>query len=134
MQATLFKSTCCGARRGMLALLSRAAAKSAGAKLRQAGILPVKSDWAARAALCERCPLRVIVGKTSYCGRPFQQQISRDPTVDGCGCPTIAKAKDPTEHCPLDPRHRPASPATHGNGACTCKWCCMNPPPPPRKG
>jgi hypothetical protein len=110
-------TTCCGS---TLARLSRAAAKAAGDRLRRLGLLGGRVDWPARAAICERCPLRVIHRKVSYCGRPFLQMPRRDDAVDGCGCPTIAKAKDPSEHCPLDWRNRPASVA---NGACNCKWC-----------
>jgi hypothetical protein len=64
--------------------------------------------------------MRVIVKGVSHCGRPFTQQIRRDPAIDGCGCPTIAKAKDPGEHCPVDNAFRPA---TNAEGHCTCRWC-----------
>jgi hypothetical protein len=83
------------------------------------GLLPSRVDWMARAEICERCPLRAKEKGISYCGRPFLQQIDRDPVIDGCGCPTIAKAKDPSEHCPVNARHQPAS---RGSG-CNCKWC-----------
>jgi hypothetical protein len=110
--------TRCGSR---LATLSRAAAKSAASRLRRLGLLPQAANWAARAALCERCPLRVIRGGRSYCGEPFLSRIAREPT-DGCGCPTHAKAKDAAEHCPLDAGHRPA--ASDGD-RCSCKWCAL---------
>jgi hypothetical protein len=100
--------------------LSRAAAKSAGAKFRAAGGLRISSNWTARAEMCERCPMRVIVNKTSYCGKPFLNQMDRDESTEGCGCPTIAKAKNPDEHCPIDARF---SPAEQNAGVCTCKWC-----------
>jgi hypothetical protein len=100
--------------------LSRAAAKSAGARLRRMGILPLKVDWPARAIICERCPLRVIQGRISYCGRPLLDQIRRSSSIDGCGCPTIDKAKDPHEHCPLDRLNQPAK---RVDGVCSCKWC-----------
>ncbi len=109
-------SSCCST----FATLSRAAAKSASSRLRRMGLLTERVDWAARAEVCERCPLRVIHKKISYCGRPFLQQVDRDPTVDGCGCPVRAKAMDPAEHCPLTPRHLLAT--THGD-TCDCKWC-----------
>lgn len=116
-QAMGFASCCTG----MLATLSRAAARAAGAKLRALGALGVHPDWARRAASCERCPLRVIRGGTTYCGRPFLDRPARTPHEEGCGCPTVAKAKDPGEHCPLDVRNRPAE--TTAGGGCTCKWC-----------
>lgn len=113
-------STFLGSRPGVFAALSRAAAKSASAKLRRMRVLPSAYDWPARAAACERCPMRVVSGNVSYCGTPFLRKMDRDPATDGCGCPTIAKAKDAAEHCPLDVRNRAAT-ATHGG--CNCKWC-----------
>ncbi len=113
-------STVLGSRPGVFAALSRAAAKSAKAQLRRINVLPVRVNWAARAAACERCPLRIVSANTTYCGTPFLQKIDRDPAVDGCGCPTVAKAKDPQEHCPLNARHQPAR---HADQACDCKWC-----------
>ena len=77
-------------------------------------------DWAQRARICETCSMRRIVRGVSYCGRPFLQQVQRDHAEDGCGCPCHDKARDPSEHCPIDERHRPA---TRQDGACTCKWC-----------
>ena len=117
-------SSTLGSRPGVFAALSRAAAKSASAKLRQMRVLPSRRDWPARAATCERCPLRVVSAGVSYCGTPFLRKVDRDPLVDGCGCPTIAKAKDPVEHCPLNARHhRAASTGGGGGGECDCKWC-----------
>jgi hypothetical protein len=113
----MYLGSCCGSR---LASLTHAAAKFAASRLRSLGLLPVRNDWAARAAVCERCPLRVIRGRVSYCGRPFLDEVIRDPATQGCGCPTHAKAKDPAEHCPLDPHNRPAS---RTDGDCSCKWC-----------
>ena len=110
--------SCCGANR--FASFSRAAAKSAAGRLRRLGILPEAVDWARRATVCETCHLRTIRNGVSYCGRPFLQQVARDPAEQGCGCPTRAKAKSPQEHCPLDRSHRPA---VQSNGRCTCKWC-----------
>jgi hypothetical protein len=117
-------TTYLGSRPGVFAALSRAAAKSAAARLRNLRVLPARSrvDWTARAAACERCPMRVISRGVSYCGSPFLENVRRDPVLDGCGCPTIAKSKDPGEHCPLNARHQPASP--YGQG-CDCKWCAV---------
>jgi hypothetical protein len=105
------------------ARLSRAAAKAAAAKLRWWRVLSTSVDWSARAETCERCPMRVIHRRASYCGQPFLQQMERDDAVHGCGCPTVAKAKDPTEHCPIDARHQPAR--REHDGRCTCKWCAL---------
>jgi len=102
--------------------LSRAAAKAASARWRSVGLSRVHPDWARRASTCETCPLRVVRRGVSYCGRPFLSQIDRDPVMDGCGCPTIDKAKSPEEHCPLDARHQPAT-ANIGAALCSCKWC-----------
>ncbi len=100
--------------------LSRAAAKATAARLRALGRLTVHPHWQERAEMCERCPMRVIASGRTYCGSPFLQKIDRDPATDGCGCPTIAKAKDPSEHCPLTPRY---TPATRHASACDCRWC-----------
>jgi hypothetical protein len=115
---TLF--TCSGCSR--FRALSRAAAKSASARLRRLGLRSVATDWADRATICERCPLRVIHRGVSYCGKPFLKQVHRDEATDGCGCPTREKAKSPSEHCPIDPRHQPAQEL---NGRCNCKWCAQ---------
>jgi hypothetical protein len=112
--------TCCGG--NLFATLSRAAAKAASAKLRRLSVLPVKQDWAARAAVCERCHMRVLHRGVSYCGQPLLRQIDRDPAIDGCGCPTREKAKDPKEHCPIDSRNQPAHPISP---PCSCKWCSL---------
>jgi hypothetical protein len=100
--------------------IGKAAAKSAASRLRRLGLLPESHDWAARAATCESCPLRVIHGCTSYCGKPFLHLPNRDEAVDGCGCPTHAKARAPDEHCPIDWSNHPARRLPDG---CTCKWC-----------
>jgi len=60
-----------------------------------------------------------VYAGVSYCGSPYLQQPIRDPK-DGCGCPTIAKAKDPSEHCPLNFQNHPAHRLSH---YCNCKWC-----------
>jgi hypothetical protein len=108
-------SSCCDT----LKLLSRAAAKSAAARLRRLGVGDTHPHWAARAELCERCPMRVIRRGVSYCGDPFLDDIHRDVTRQGCGCPTLAKARSPGEHCPLDMRYEAA---TH-DSTCNCRWC-----------
>ena len=102
--------------------ISAAMAKAAAARLRATGALRTSVDWAARAAACERCPLLVVRGGVGYCGTPFLRQVHRDPTVDGCGCPTRDKARSPAEHCPITPRHGPSS---NAGGACSCKWCAL---------
>ena len=103
-----------------LARLSRGAAKSAAARWRRLGGGSVHPHWTRRATVCETCCLRVIRSGKSYCGKPLLHHIDRDPTVDGCGCPTHDKARGPDEHCPIDPRHEPAR---RINGICSCKWC-----------
>jgi hypothetical protein len=94
--------------------ITAAMAKAASAKLRSIGAGRTFADWPARAAICERCPMRVVSRGVSYCGTPFLHKVDRDPEMDGCGCPTRDKAMSPEEHCPL----------TAGNGlGCQCKWC-----------
>ena len=100
--------------------ISRAAFKFAGSIARKFGTVPTAANWVQRAEVCERCPLRTIQCGKSYCGKPFLQQPVRDPAVDGCGCPTHAKAQDPDEHCPLNERYGPAG---QTNGTCDCRWC-----------
>jgi hypothetical protein len=118
-------SSVLGSRPGVFAALSRAAAKSAASHLRRLGVLPGRVNWPARATTCERCPLRVVSRGVSYCGTPFLRQPDRDPALDGCGCPTLAKAKDPAEHCPVNVRHLSAT--TDAEGRCDCKWCSGSP-------
>jgi hypothetical protein len=103
-----------------LASLTRAAAKSASARLRRLGLLSDSTDWPRRATICESCPLRTVDQGISYCGQPLLQRVNRNPALDGCGCPCREKAKSPNEHCPLDWTHRPAQ---HRIDGCTCKWC-----------
>ena len=112
---SVFSSCCSG-----FAALSKAAAKSAAARFRQMGMTAEHPGWAARAVICERCPLRVVEKNISYCGKPFLKKIDRDETLEGCGCPVRAKAKDPAEHCPITPRHLASKQSPTG---CTCKWC-----------
>src|SRR5829696_6657554 len=100
--------------------LSLAAAKAAKSRLRDFGTLRVDENWSERAAICETCPMRIVRRGVSYCGRPLLEQPVRDLATDGCGCPTIAKAKTPGEHCPLDARN--ALVQLHVS-PCQCKWC-----------
>jgi hypothetical protein len=102
--------------------LSKAAVRSASARMRSMGLLPARVNWTARATLCATCPLMVVHRGTSYCGRPFLQKVDRDPAIDGCGCPIRAKAQDPDEHCPITLRHLPAS---QDGEWCNCKWCSL---------
>ncbi len=112
--------------KGAFAAFTRAAAKSGAARLRRLGLLPIRIDWVARATVCERCPMRVVKCGVSYCGKPFLGMPLRDPVVDGCGCPTREKARDPQEHCPIDRRHEAARTEA---SECTCKWCVLVPSP-----
>jgi len=103
--------------------MATAAVKAAGSWARRFRMAPVADGWEAKAATCERCPLRVVRCGVSYCGKPFLAQIEREPAIDGCGCPCREKAKAPVEHCPLDQFHRPAE---SGEKPCNCKWCSLN--------
>ncbi|CAN5536909.1 hypothetical protein BH09PLA1_BH09PLA1_07880 [soil metagenome] len=100
--------------------LSVAAAKAARSRLRNLGTLRVDQNWPARAAVCESCPMRVIRRGVSYCGKPLLEQPVRDLASDGCGCPTVAKAKTPGEHCPLDSANVLVQTTA---SSCRCKWC-----------
>ena len=103
------------------AVLSRAAAKSASARLRNLGVLRVDADWRARATACAGCPLRTVVRGVPHCGRPLLRQVTRS-AADGCGCPIEDKARRPGEHCPLSTNGTPRRAA---GGACDCKWCAV---------
>jgi hypothetical protein len=105
----------------LAATLSRAARNFAVAVARRAGVGSIHPQWTVRAEICERCPLRVAVGKISYCGQPAYRKPLRDEAEEGCGCPTRDKAKDPDQHCPITPSHRPAN----HEEACDCKWCTL---------
>ncbi|MGD0767725.1 MAG: hypothetical protein ABSB42_05960 [Tepidisphaeraceae bacterium] len=105
---------------GVTRYFLEALGKFATARLRRVGALRVYPQWEARAAVCERCPLRVIRYGVSYCGTPLLRQIDRDPAIDGCGCPCHDKAKSAQEHCPIDGHHQAA---VRHNGECSCKWC-----------
>ena len=112
----------------MLAMLSRAAVRYTASIIRRAGGAAVQSDWVGRAEICERCPMRVVVGCVSYCGQPIYRKADRDSAEEGCGCPTREKAKSPDEHCPLTAGHRAARGETpldnaRDGGGCDCKWC-----------
>jgi hypothetical protein len=95
-------------------------AKAASARIRGLGMTAISADYPARAAICERCPMRVIQNNITYCGTPFLSKIDRDPVLDGCGCPIRDKARSPAEHCPADARFQPA---TQREGRCNCRWC-----------
>jgi hypothetical protein len=106
----------------MAAAIASAAVKALSSFGRRFGLFNVADNWAARAAVCELCPLRVVQCGISYCGKPYLRQMDRTPSVDGCGCPCREKARSPGEHCPLDRFHRPA---VNAGGGCTCKWCSI---------
>ena len=110
---------CSGWGGSSFAAVSRAAAKSASAKLRKAGALRVFTDRGRREAVCAGCPLRTVVRGVAHCGRPFLRQVGRPPTA-GCGCPIADKAASAAEHCPLGTNGRSAS---RGGGRCNCRWC-----------
>lgn len=113
--------TCFGCTRfgsPVFALLSRAAAKSAGARLRRAGILRTDPLSAGRLQQCEACSLRVVADGVAHCGKPLLKQIRR-PADQGCGCPVEDKARRPGEHCPITLSGRPRN----ERGICDCKWC-----------
>jgi len=103
--------------------LASAAKKAIASFGRRFGVLEIAEGWETKAAMCERCHLRVLKCGVSYCGKPYLSQIDRKPAIDGCGCPCHEKAKTPGEHCPLDLRHLPA--IRHGEN-CTCKWCSIS--------
>jgi len=102
--------------------ISLAGVKWAKGRLRSAGVGDVHPEWQARAEACQRCPLVVVdrCGR-SYCGRPFLRKVDRDEPTEGCGCPVLAKARDPREHCPRDARFNAPARDEHGN--CSCVWC-----------
>lgn len=110
---------------GSLASISRAMAKSAGARIRSVGALPISPLVDQRLAICRRCPLyHVSSTGQPYCGKPFLKQIVRNPSLEGCGCPLPDKARSPAEHCPLTRFNQPARRA-HGT-PCNCKWCAIS--------
>lgn len=121
--------TSCGGISTVFKTLSRAAAKAAGEKLRRMKVLRISQDWVRRAEICERCPLRVTHQGISYCGSPLLRKVMRDPAIDGCGCPTHAKARDPNEHCPLNRYYQPS---TNDGETCDCRWCDAPTPGPQR--
>ncbi|MFT3789064.1 MAG: hypothetical protein QM770_23300 [Tepidisphaeraceae bacterium] len=99
--------------------LVSAGVKRAESLFRSIGVGHEHPQWQARAEICSRCPLVVVKCGKSYCGRPFLNQVERDEPTEGCGCPVLAKAKDPREHCPRD-LHFDASSKTED---CDCMWC-----------
>jgi hypothetical protein len=102
--------------------LVQASLKASSAIVRSAGVGAVASDWPARAEACARCPLVYVQCGKSYCGKPFLKQIEREEHVEGCGCPVLAKAKDPAEHCPRNARFQPSSKSAN----CDCVWCATS--------
>jgi len=103
-----------------MAILASAARRFLSARLRGWGMKSVHPQWEARAAICERCPLRVIRCGVSYCGTPLLQKMDRDEVREGCGCPCRDKAKSPQEHCPITLDHQAAGQLTD---ECSCRWC-----------
>jgi hypothetical protein len=102
------------------AVLSRAAAKSASARLRNLGVLKVSNDWRRRLNTCAGCDLYTVVNRVPHCGKPLLRQILRSPD-QGCGCPVEAKARRTAEHCPISATKTPRQ----QSGACDCKWCSV---------
>ena len=103
-------------RPGGLSAWSRAAAKYASARLRDAGLAETDPRAQERLRVCATCPLRVEHGGVAHCGRPMHLRPFADPhALPGCGCPLSDKARDPSEHCPLDDAEAAAG--------CRCRWC-----------
>jgi hypothetical protein len=105
---------------GLTRQLLESVGKFAASRLRRLGALEVAPDWQQRASVCERCALRVVSCGVSYCGKPYLQQLQRDPAVEGCGCSCRDKAKSPGEHCPIDIHYQAAF---QSETTCSCKWC-----------
>jgi len=80
----------------------------------------VHPQWQERMEACERCPMRVVQCGKSYCGKPLLKQVEREEHLDGCGCPTRAKARDTQGHCPRTAGY--AEPTTT-KASCDCVWC-----------
>ncbi|MGF1632391.1 MAG: hypothetical protein ACFCVE_00950 [Phycisphaerae bacterium] len=115
--------------RTTLKRLSRAAAKYASARLRDAGAVRTSPLVSLRLSVCQGCELRKVYGGQAYCGKPLLRALDRRPE-EGCGCPLADKAADPSEHCPLPVRQ--AGEAAGGQsagqvggepGVCDCRWC-----------
>ena len=101
--------------------LTQAGAKRLRSVFRNVGVGREHPDWRARTDICSRCPLCVVDRKRIYCGKPFLSQIDRDQATEGCGCPVIEKAKDPSEHCPRDRHFNPSTGLDPAR--CDCSWC-----------
>jgi hypothetical protein len=101
--------------------LSQAGFKRMGSVFRDIGVGREHPHWQERAEICTRCPMCVTEKRHAYCGKPFLKKIDRDEATEGCGCPILAKAKDPAEHCPRN-RTFEASSKTHAD-TCDCVWC-----------
>ena len=100
-----------------LAAWSRAAAKYAAARARDAGAVAVHPEWRERREACRSCPLHVLdLAGVGHCGVPMTRRPLADPLAEpGCGCPVADKARDPAETCHL---HVDGDDAT-----CDCPWC-----------
>ena len=107
--------------RPLLAVLTSAAIKKTASLFRSFGGSSFHPDWEARASVCARCPIAHRHGKHLYCGKPLIHQPVRPPEA-GCGCPIIAKAQDPAEHCPLTAQYLPTDLPTDTT-SCPCQWC-----------
>lgn len=105
----------------LLLRLSQAGVKRAASVFRSVGVGSIHPQWQARVDLCATCPLLVVSDRKTFCGRPLLRQIQRDEATEGCGCPIMLKAKDPTEHCPRDRVYMPATQTDADT--CTCTWC-----------
>lgn len=103
----------------LLVRLSQAGVKRLRSVFRDVGVGSVHPHWQARAEICATCPLCVVDRKHTYCGKPLLRQVERDEATEGCGCPILAKARDPAEHCP---RNRLFGPSTKDE-RCDCMWC-----------
>lgn len=101
-----------------LAVLSSAALKKTAAIFRSLGAAAQYPDWQGRTEVCARCPIAQREGRQVYCGKPLLHQIERRAEM-GCGCPVVAKAQDPAEHCPVTEQLVEAV----GREPCGCKWC-----------
>jgi hypothetical protein len=104
-----------------LRVFLHAGAKKAASLIRSLGLVGVHPQWQARTELCVRCPIATSTHKGLFCGQPFLTHPHRKPE-QGCGCPILAKAKDPKEHCPVDP-FLIAIPDPPPLPPCPGKWC-----------
>lgn len=110
------------AARSTYQILLHAGVKKLRSLVRSVGGVPTYPGWQARAEICARCPVAVTIKGHLYCGRPLLSDLHRRPE-EGCGCPILAKAKDPAEHCPVSPQLLAASQGASPSSPCACKWC-----------